>query len=410
MGFSTRFLIVGGGAAGMSAVEGIRMVDAYSPVTVVSGERHPFYYRRNLAWYIAGRVSLEKLIAKPIGYYEGLGVKVLRGVEALRLDAIGHVVESSLGSISYGRLLIASGAEPFKPEVKGLNLDGVYTLRTLDDAEEIRSRLMEASHVLVVGGGLLGLNLAEAAVANGVDATILERGDRLSPGLLDEASSSLLAKRLSENGVRLVFGEKLEALRGDGRVESAQTSGGHVIPCEMAFIAVGVRPSIRWIRDSPIETGKGILVDDRLRSSVEDVYAAGDVAEAYDPVLGGRAVHTSWSNAEEQGRIAGENMAGRSSRYEGSITANMESVFSLSFVSIGLANPTGEGYEVYSSASEDPPIYRKMVMLGNHLVGAILVGDMREAEAIRNLIRGKVDLSSYKRSIRDDTIDFREIA
>jgi NAD(P)H-nitrite reductase large subunit len=410
MGFSSRFLVVGGGAAGFSAVEAIRKVDPDSPITVVSAERHPFYYRRSLAWYIAGRLSRDKLIAKPEGYYEDLGVRLLLGVEASSLDASNRVVETSLGRIGYGKLLIATGAEPLKPRVEGLSLEGVYTLRTLDDAEEVKRRLMDASRVLVVGGGLLGLNLAEAAEANGVEATVLERGDRLCPGLLDEAASRLLVWRLSDKGVELILGEGLQAFKGDGRVGSALTDGGRVIPCEMALLAVGVHPSIGWVRGSPVKTGKGILVDDHLRSSVEDVYAAGDVAEAYDPVLEGYAVHTSWSNAEEQGRIAGMNMAGKPSRYEGSIAANMESVFGLPFVSMGLANPPNGDYEVYTSASEDPPTYRKIVIKGNRLVGAILVGDVREAGAIQTLIRGRADISSSKRRIMEDTMDFREVA
>ncbi|MGC8962031.1 MAG: FAD-dependent oxidoreductase [Candidatus Bathyarchaeia archaeon] len=221
---------------------------------MVSKEKHSFYYRRNLAWYIAGRVSLERLTVKPESYYEGLGVRVLRGVEALHPDPSSRLVETSLGSIRYGEALIATGAEPFKPRVEGSSLEGVYTLRTLDEAEEIRDGMTEASQVLVVGGGLLGLNLAEAAKANGVDATVLELGDRLCPGILDETASRLIAKRLSENGVNLLLGERVEAFQGISRVESASTSGGHVIPCQMALIAVGVRPSTGWLKGSPVET------------------------------------------------------------------------------------------------------------------------------------------------------------
>lgn len=402
--------MVGGGAAGMAAVEGLRAFNPDSPVTVVSRERHPFYYRKSLAWYIAGRISLDKLTVKPLNYYEELGVEVLRGVEALRLDASSRLVETSIGRIRYGEALIATGAEPLKPRVEGLSLRGVYTLRTLDDAEEIRDGMAGASHVLVVGGGLLGLNLAEAARANGVDATILELGDRLCPGILDGEASRLLVKRLSENGVKILLGEGVKAFKGEDQVESASTSGGRVIPCQMVLVAVGVQPSIGWVRGSPLKTGRGVLVDDHLRSTVGHVYAAGDVAEAYDPILGRRIVHTSWSNAEEQGRVAGENMAGKPSRYRGSIAANTESVFGLPFASIGLANPTGDGYEVYASAAEDPPVYRKIVVEGARLVGAILLGDVREAGAIQTLVREGTDISGYKGRIRRGTMDFREVA
>lgn len=150
-------------------------------------------------------------------------------------------------------------------------------------------------------------------------------------------------------------------------------------------------------------------MDEHLRSSLHDVYAAGDVAEAYDLVLERHMIHTSWSNAEEQGLIAGSNMAGEASKYEGSIAANIESVFGLPLVSIGLANPIQGEYEIYASATEDPMKYGKIVVKGNRIVGAILVGDVRETEAIQTLIKRRVDVSDHKKEIEENTVDFKKI-
>lgn len=406
---STRFLIVGGGVAGMAAAERIRMLDGDSSIIVASRERHPLYYRRALAWYIAGRVSLDGLMVRPSGYYEGLGIKVLSGVEAVSLDVPNRLVETSSGRIEYEKALIATGAEPFKPKIKGIQLKRIYALRTLDDAEEIAGELPDVSDVLVVGGGLLGLNLAEAVTVKGKNAIILELGDRLCPSMLDDAASSLIIEHLHENGVSVRCGEGVEAFKGQGRVEAAFTTKGERIQCQMALIAVGVHPSIGWIRGSPIKTGRGVLVDEYLRSSVHNVYAAGDVAEAYDLVLGRHMTHTSWSNAEEQGQVAGSNMAGQALRYEGSITANVESVFGLPLVGMGLTNPTQGEYEVYTPTTGDPLMYRKIIVKGDRIVGAILVGDVREAEAIQTLIKKGLDISDYKKEIEENTINFREI-
>lgn len=157
-------------------------------------------------------------------------IRVLLGVEATSLETSNRIVETSSGKMGYERLLITTGAEPFKPGIKGSQLKRIYTLRTYD-AEEIKNGLADASDVLVVGGGLLGLNLAEAAIVKGKNVTILELGDRLCPGMLDDVASSLIMKRLSENKVKVRCGGGIEAFKGRGRVEAAFTTKGERIPC-----------------------------------------------------------------------------------------------------------------------------------------------------------------------------------
>jgi NAD(P)H-nitrite reductase large subunit len=403
------FLIIGNGVAGVSAAERIKTLEPDTSVTIISKEKHPFYYRRNLAWYLAGRISKDQLIVKPHTFYEERGIEVITDTLVTSLDPINKQVESSRGKFRYTKLLIATGSNPFLLKMEGSELDGIYLLRTLDDAERISEELSNISDVAIIGGGLLGLNLAEAAVSRGKRATVIEIGERVCPQILDTVASSYIQAHMQEKGVVVKVGEAAKAFQGSGSVESVKTSQGAVIPCQMVLFAVGVRPSIGWLQGSGINTDRGVIVDEYLQSNMEGVYAAGDVAQAYDKVLGRHLINTSWANAEEQGSIAGENMAESPTKYGGSIKANVESVFGLPMVGMGVTHPEGSEYKVYVSGSDAQKKYKKIVVQDNLIVGAIIVGDVKEVDALQSLIKRGVDITGYLQKIETGDIDFRTL-
>ncbi|OLD09896.1 MAG: hypothetical protein AUJ09_00125, partial [Firmicutes bacterium 13_1_40CM_3_65_11] len=277
----------------------------------------------------------------------------------------------------YDALLLAPGSYPLTVSCPGSRLTGVMTVRTWDDARRVTREVLETDRpILVVGGGVLGLILAEGIRQRGRQVVLLEREPRLWAPVLDEVASDLLRRGLTQSGIEVLLDEEIvEVYEENGRVTNVRTSGGRRMDAALVVVAIGVRPDIGFLDGSGVRTDRGILIDHEFRTNVPDVFAAGDAAQTYDPISGQFRVVTNWNNAVEQGKLAGGIMAGSSDVYRGVIVSNSETFSGVRVTVLGVTLPTADGTIVMTGRDQAKGIYRKLVLRQDKLIGALLVGN-----------------------------------
>jgi len=392
-----RYVIIGGGIAGIRAADAIRRRDRTSEILVFSRDSHPLYARPRLPDFICGRVTEEKLFLFGPSWYSSREIKLSIGRSVEGIDVPdGRVILSDGGREAYDRLLIATGSSPFIPPVPGLSGDGVFTLRTISDARAIRDRASSSKSAAVLGGGLLGLEVAYRLKLLGLDVSVVEVFDRLLPRQIDPEGSIILRSELERLGLKFYLGQAVSGVeRSSGKLILKLGDQGS-IEGDMALVAAGVRPDIGLAKEAGIPTGRGITVDDRLGTGVEGIFAAGDVAEHRGRCIG------IWPVAMEQGDIAGENMAGGELLYAGSVPFTILKVEQLDFGSVGEIPEDLEGVRVERS---DAGGYSKVFIRDGRIIGAILLGNSGKLRQIQGLIRDKVDVSGYEDAILRDSFD-----
>ncbi len=384
-----RYVVVGNSAAGRSAAQAIRQVDAGASVTLLTEETVPLYYRPILPDYIGGATETTLFRAAKRLYGEE-GLEILTGETVETLDTAGRVLRCRSGrEVPYDSLLLATGSTPVTVPWPGSEAAGIAYFRTFEDAKTIASLCADTERAVVVGGGLLGLEFVRAFLARGLAVTLLVRGDRVGAPGLDPDAGGIIARRLAELGVEVGLNEEVVSIESaNGRVTGVRTSRERVIPCGVVGVAVGVRPRIELAKAAGIACDRGILVDDRFETNVPGVFAAGDVAQGYDLACQASRVVTSWRVAQEQGRLAGWNMAGANLRSPGVVGANFQVFGDVAFVSIGNTNPAEGTARVEKELDAAAGKYSKRVYQGDRLVGAVLVGDTTSAYELELEIRG----------------------
>lgn len=401
------YLIIGNSAAAMGAIEGIRERDPVREITVVSREPYHTYSKPLISYLLAGKVDEAKMPYRPADYYEENNVRALLGVEATHVNVKARTVETSDGgSIAFEKLLIATGGTPIVPQdVEGTDAEGVFTFTTWDDARRIKG-FIEANGVtgaLVVGGGLIGLKSVEALVGLGIRTTVLELADRIMSVGFDHKASDLAQKALGKAGVEVRCETTVSRIEQiDGKVAGAALRGGSRVDCQMVIFAIGVVPSTGIVEGTRIETDRGILVDDFMATSVGVVYAAGDVAEAVDLLTGKKRPIAIFPNAYRQGNIAGLNMAGGQRSYEGGLSMNAVDICGLPTISVGITSPEDDDYEILSVLEEEQPVYKKLLLRNERIVGAIFIGQIDRAGIITGLIRDRVEVTTFKDVLLSD--------
>ena len=403
-----RYVIVGNSAAAVGAVEAIRRHDLDNPITIVSDEPHHVYSRPLISYLLGGLVDESRMYYRPADFYDRHRVQTMLGVKVERVNPQARTLSlAGGGTLPYDRLLISTGGKPFVPPLPGSDVHGIFTFTTWDDARRI-GRYMDEYGVrsaVVVGGGLIGLKTIEALLARGRDVhvTVIELADRILSTMFDRTASKLAEQILRRQGVDIRTGATVEeiAVRG-GRVDHVSLHDRERIDCDMLVFAIGVRPNVDLIPpDSGIEVGRGIAVDLDMRTTAEDVYAAGDCVEALDMLSDTRRVIAIWPNAYRQGAVAGSNMAGVRKRYGDGFAMNAIEVCGVPTISVGISDPQqgDDGYEVMEAYDRETSIYKKLVLRHNRLVGAILIGDIDRAGIYTGLIRDRVDVQPFQKHL-----------
>ncbi len=408
-----RYVIVGNGGAGLRAAQTLRKRDPQGEITVVDREPLPCYYRMRLPDYISGWRDRDSVFVVRDDFYAENGIRFLGGRTVVEVRAGEKTMLLESGeALPYDRLLLACGARPRKLDVPGGELDGVVYLRTLEQAEDIIRRGKEADSAVALGGGLLGVEMARAFNEMGLRTRYLIREDRFWPQMLDAEGSRLVERVLESKGIELLKEEGIEEVIGEeGRMKAVRTTSGRELPAGLLGVAIGVVSNLEFLEGSGLETDRGILVDDRLRSNLPDIYAAGDAAQALDRSSGEHRIVTSWLNAQRQGEIAAVNMSGGEAVLEGVVPYNVIVIYGLPVACIGLdLPPENEEYEVLTGDYPREGKYRKLVRREGILVGATFIGEIGEARAAEELIRRGVDLSAWRDRLFLPGFDLRQLA
>lgn len=426
---TTDYLIIGNSAAGVTAAEQIRAHADDASITVVSCEPYPAYGRPLISYMIEGKTSEEKIWLKPASFYDDQRIEALLGAEyeVVGLDPKGHAASLAGGqSITYGKCLLATGSIPFTPPIKGLEGKGnVCTFFTLDDAKaawgmaEQVTRTAHAegreSRVVVIGAGLIGLKAAEALSYHADEVLVLELAPRILPAVLDAAGAAILQRLLGEHGITCAPGVSAAELVGEGElVTGAVLTNGEKVACDMVVAAVGVRPNTALAVEAGAASGRGLICDETLQTSLPDVYAAGDVVQVTDVLDGAERPLALWPNAMHQGRLAGLHMVGAAEAepYRGGFAVNAVDFFEASLLTAGIINPADDAGCEVRVITEDAR-YAKFVMRAGRLVGYILLNRPTNAGIYTWLVENEVPLEELDERIFEDApanLDFSQEA
>jgi NAD(P)H-nitrite reductase large subunit len=420
------YIIIGSGVAGISAAETIRARDPKSDIKIIGDEKHGFYSRPGLAYFLTGEIPERSLFPLILDDFRAINTPLFCANVA-RIDLAAHKVMLGDGSaLSYDRLLIATGASAVLPNVAGIDLEGVVKLDNLDDARQIYSLARKARAAVVVGGGITALELVEGLVARGVHTHYFLRGDRYWSNVLDETESHIVESHLVKDGVELHFKTELaEIVAEKGRVGGVRTRDGLLIPCQIVAVAIGIQPRKELAELSGIKTDRGILVNEFMQTSDPDVFAAGDVAQVFNPFTGRFSLDSLWGSARDQGRAAGLNMSGTSTPYHKNFSFNVTRLAGLTTTILGMVG-SGRDADVIGIARGDSESWRQSsgetsvesqveishlrILLGKQtIVGAVLMGDQSLSETLQNLILNEVDISPVREKLLDPHAPLAEI-
>ena len=382
------YVIVGNGVAAVNAVEAIRARGERTPISVLTDQECAFYSRPSLYYIMLGRIELADAWGRPQDFYERNGVELRCGTTVTRVDAQAHRVEIEGGeSLEYSRLLLATGTRGRMLPWAERPLSGIITLNTLSDVTNIIELLGRAREAVVVGGGLTSIELVEVCRHQGVPVTFVMRGDGFFDVQLDGYEAELIHQRLRMGGVAIRTQTEIAEVREEaGRVAAAITTSGEEIPCDVAACTVGVAANNELAAAAGGETERGIVVDDKMRTTLPDVYAAGDCAQ----VRGGDGRPTRsemlWYVAAAMGRVAGANMAGGEEAYRRRVFLNVAEFCGLDFCGVGSIVPGQPEVEEVVIREPGAEGSFRLVLRDGVLIGACFVGDTRLADIARGLI------------------------
>jgi NAD(P)H-nitrite reductase large subunit len=331
-------------------------------------------------------------------------VQALTGRKAVSLSTGDRVVVLEGGDkINYEKLLIATGGKPFVPKMEGADKEGVFTFTTISDAERLAVRIdaADAKNAVVIGAGLIGISVTEALVKRGLNVTLVELQDKILSLLLDSTGSDMVADVIRKAGVAIVTRQSVQRIVGkpenDRVVGGVVLTRGEQIPCDLVIVAIGVIPRTELVAGTDVKINRGIVVDNYMRTNVPEVYASGDVAEAYDFVLNQNRLLPLWPLAVLEGRVAGYNMAGKKTDYAGGTNMSALKYFGVPIVSVGLANPKEDpALEVLVSRDPARNVYKKIVLKDNVIVGMTLVNDIERAGILFYLMKNRVNVKKLK--------------
>jgi len=400
-----KIVIVGNGLAGTLAAKTARELDPEAGIEIFAEEKYAYYPRPNLIEFLAGRLPYEKLFAFPENWNVRQRIDVHLGAKVAKIRPAERTVETGSGGVfPYDALLLASGARAAVPPLTGSGLKGVFVLRTLDDALAILDHLRTHAHVAVLGGGLLGLEIARAIRGRGAEVSVVEFFDRLLPRQLDPAAAGILKHQIEKTGISVHLGAVSREILGAAEVRGIRFESGDEVEADLVVIAAGVKPELALAKDAGLTVERGIVVDDRLRTSRPEIFAAGDVAEHQGRVYG--IIPASF----EQARAAAGNMLGMDMPYSGTVPSNTLRVAGLYVTSAGEVNPEARGHEVLVRSVPEDGLYKKIVLKEGRLVGAIWMGTKKGALEIGRFVALKKDVESRKGDLLEDTFDFAEMS
>ena len=380
-----RYVIIGNGTAAVGCIEGVRSVDKSGGITVISAENRPVYSRPLISYYLEGKTDIERMKYRGDGFYEENGCRVIYGERAVSVDACGKTVTLENGEIlNYDEMCVAAGSRPFVPPFEGLDtVEKKFPFMTLDDALALESALCKESRVLIVGAGLIGLKCAEGIKERAGSITVCDLADRVLSSILDTDCASFVQRHLESNGISFLLGDT--AVRFDKN--TAYMKSGKTVDFDILVLAVGVRANAELVREAGGVVNRGIVVNEKMQTSLPSVRAAGDCAEGYDSSVGANRVLAILPNAYMQGYTAGVNMAGGDMSFANAIPMNSIGFFGLHMMTAG-------SYDGEMTEERTKEGIKRFFVKDGLLKGFIIIGGTERAGIYTSLIREKTPLES----------------
>jgi NAD(P)H-nitrite reductase large subunit len=409
---SKRHIIVGGGTAGMNAITTIREIDhGASEVVLVSAERP--YSRMVLPYYLGRDISEAHVFTANPSRLAQLKVTPHVGRRAASLDTKAQRLTLDNGTaLEYDDLLIATGSSAVRAPVPGADGAGVHSFWTLDQARAVLGGITAGTQVAMVGAGFIAFTILNSILKLGAKLSIVEIAPQILPRMIDRTGAEIVQAWLQSHGVEVRTAAHLQAIEDVGGRKRLRFQESGELEADVVIMATGIRTNLDWLAGSGVEVNRGVVVDDHLRSSVPNVYAAGDVAEGRDFVTGERAIHAIEPTAMEHGRIVGANMAGQPLAYRGSLLMNIVDVADLEIASFGAWDSATA--DVSSAVKPDRPAYRKLLWQGDRLVGAIILGvasdiwTTNDVGMLKGLVQSGSGLGAWKEILSRNPFDVKK--
>lgn len=398
-------VIVGNGVAGVTAARIIHEKNPEAQISIYTDESHHYYPRPRLYEVLSREAESREIYMFSEKWYQERSIHIHLSNKAvgINLDEKELVLENK-SRVCYDKLLLANGGHSFIPPIKGVEKTGVFTLRSLRDAVNIRRFTEKSKKAIIIGGGLLGLEFAASLRKLGQHVEVVEMFRQLLPKQLDQEGAAILKNHIASHGIDFYLGVKTVEILGKNTVSAILLDSGKEISGELVLISAGMRSNIQLASEAGITVNKGVVVNNYLQTSADDVYAVGDVAEFEGRVYG------IIPAALEQARIAATNLLEEEQTvYNGTIPSNTLAIVGTDLTSIGIVNPEETKYEEIKRTDNEKGVYKKLVLDQGKIVGAIFLGDKKGITIIKRLIYQQTDITKHKDSILKDDFDYKKI-
>ncbi|OHB68163.1 MAG: hypothetical protein A2W17_11910 [Planctomycetes bacterium RBG_16_41_13] len=402
---NTKHIIIGNGVAGTQAAKTIRKYDAFADIQIFTDEHYPFYSRPRLPELLAKAITIEETFVFDRSWYQRNNIQIHLNHTVHSVEAEKQVITlMDKSCVSYDKLLFATGSKSALPPISGIDTEkGVFTLRTIEDVKHIAKYAESSKSAIIIGGGLLGIEAGNALRKLGLSVTVVEYFDRLLPRQLDSEGSEILQSHMEDIGLAFILGARSSAIREKGNKKVLELKNGAAVEGDFILVSAGILPSCLLAQNADISFNRGMLVNDYMETNRTNIYAAGDVAEHRNIIYG------IWPAAHAQGVIAGTNMAGGRIPYTGTVPSTRLKVAGVHLISIGnisTEDDTVEQLEVKNSVNK---IYKKLFIREGIPIGAIFLGEMKNAYELGRIIESKTDIRRYKEKILDNDFNIKEI-
>ncbi len=400
-----KVVIIGAGVAGVTAASTVRGIDPDCQIDIYTREPYLHYHRPRLPALVSGEVELDDIYAHPPDWYASRRIDVHLSATVASIDPEQKSITlDGEERVPFDRLLVASGSDAFVPPIEGVDRNGVFALRTADDALAIRRRAGESRHAVVVGGGLLGLEAARGLQLTGLDVTVLESAGRLLPRQLDQGGARVLEAKIARLGIAVHKGATTELIEGGAEVSGVRLADGTRYPCELVLFSTGVRSTTAFLEGSGIRTERGVVVGDDMLTSAPDVYAAGDVAEFEGVVRG--IIPVAIAQASTAGRKIGGDAAAPP---PAAVPHNRLNIAGIDVFSAGDVECADSSCREYVEEDGEAGTYRRVLVRDGVVVGAIVIGSRKGASELNALIQDRTAVGRWGDAVAREGFDFRRL-
>lgn len=385
---SGNIVIIGGGVAAITAIKAIREIDKDVNVLVFQNEKYYPYYRIKLTKGLLDNLDAEKIMLHKKDWYQLNNVQLFLDKQVTCIDTIkSEIVLEDGERFSYNKLLIANGSKNFMPPIDGIDKENVFTIRKLDDTRDITANISDSQTILNVGGGVQGIETAWSLNQHGKNAIIAEVQERLMPRQLDKRASEILKIAIEGFKTKVLLNTQIVKILGENKVKGVETNEKINIDCDMVIFSVGIRANIGLVKDTPIKANIGILVNERMQTTIGNIYAAGDVAELNGSIIG------LWNIAMEQGKTAGCNIVGKNEAFKSVVPVTILNAFNIALFSMGEVDEK-KCDKTITEEGTDSLTYKRLFISDSKIIGAIVIGDNKYSTILKNAIEKRIVLSN----------------